>query len=561
VNDSDRTFIFPITAGDEGQESPSGYDDFTPAEERPEPDLSMGLANLGFITAALKRSAWVWCFTALVGLVIGCGFYVEFPTAYGASTSLLLTNDPTEGPADAIATDVALAQSPAVAAQVIKNLGLSLSVTSFLASYTVVGVTNEVLTITVSAPSSSAAVSRANALATEFLRFRTSTLLSQQQLMIKAQEQEISQTQQNLSSINSQISSVDSRISAQPSSAALQGTLRSLRAQSDRVSGVLSALEASENTNQASLQSTTASVIAGSEVLNSGTPLHHSRLKAAIQYVGAGLIFGLALGMGIVVVRALASDRLRRRDDIAEALGAPVRLSVGAVRARRWLPRIRRGAATRGPAMKRVIAHLRRAVPESPRDRQTPASLAVVAVDNEPVTTRAVVALAASYASQGRKVVVADLSDGTRAARLLGAKKPGVHEVSMNGSHLVLAVPDCNDIAPIGSLRGGTPQARHDQPNEALMAACASADLLLTVITLDPADGGDHLATWATDAVVMVTAGRSSIARVHAVGEMIRLAGTHLTSAVLIDADKSDESLGMTGADDQSSVAGPPLLA
>ena len=38
---------------------------------------------------------------------------------------------------------------------------------------------------------------------------------------------------------------------------------------------------------------------------------------------------GLVLGMGIVVIQALVSDRLRRRDDIAQALGAPVKLSVG----------------------------------------------------------------------------------------------------------------------------------------------------------------------------------------------------------------------------------------
>jgi hypothetical protein len=35
------------------------------------------------------------------------------------------------------------------------------------------------------------------------------------------------------------------------------------------------------------------------------------------------------IGMAIVVIRALITDHLRRRDDIAEALGAPVGLSVG----------------------------------------------------------------------------------------------------------------------------------------------------------------------------------------------------------------------------------------
>jgi len=42
-----------------------------------------------------------------------------------------------------------------------------------------------------------------------------------------------------------------------------------------------------------------------------------------------------------------------------------------------------------------------------------------------------------------------------------------------------------------------------------------------------------------------VAAGRSSWTKIHAVAEMIRLAGTPVVSAVLVDADKTDESIGM----------------
>jgi hypothetical protein len=50
----------------------------------------------------------------------------------------------------------------------------------------------------------------------------------------------------------------------------------------------------------------------------------------------------------------------------------------------------------------------------------------------------------------------------------------------------------------------------------------------------------------------MVTAGQSSWTKINAVGEMIRLAGMRLVSAVLVGADKTDESLGVAqtpGAD------------
>ena len=89
---------------------------------------------------------------------------------------------------------------------------------------------------------------------------------------------------------------------------------------------------------------------------------------------------------------------------------------------------------------------------------------------------------------------------------------------------------------------------RRDAPKlrDPLVTSDVSADLLLTLATLDPAVGGDHLATWASNAVVVVSSGESSAERIHGVGEMIRLAGMRLDSVVLLGADKSDESLGLT---------------
>ena len=72
-----------------------------------------------------------------------------------------------------------------------------------------------------------------------------------------------------------------------------------------------------------------------SKMLGAATAIPRSHVKGAALYVAGGLFGGLAVGMVIVIITALVSDRLRRRDDVAEALGAPVRLSVGALRRRR----------------------------------------------------------------------------------------------------------------------------------------------------------------------------------------------------------------------------------
>jgi hypothetical protein len=139
----------------------------------------------------------------------------------------------------------------------------------------------------------------------------------------------------------------------------------------------------------------------------------------------------------------------------------------------------------------------------------------------------------------------------------------------VDGARLLVAVPDKNDVAPAGPLRRNSPSpsqpsglAAADPASEPtappeLAAAFSEADLLLTLVSLEPSFGGDHLSTWATDAVAVIAAGRSSSTKIHAVGEMIRLAGTRLVSAVLVGADKADESLGVTSPPSPSPPSPP----
>jgi len=539
VNDPDETTTWPvISIGDDLPDRLWPDEDAQSAEDRAAAEVTGGLISLAFIRAALKRRAWLWCAIGLVGLLIGAGFYVKYPPAYQASTSVLVQDGPNVDPATGAQTDATLAQSHTVAARVVQQLGLPQSVSSFLAAYTVTVVTPQVLVITVGAPSSADAVQRASALADAFLQFRTNYAQVQQQQLAAGLDRQVSQAQQNLNSITSQIN----QVSAQPSSSDVQAKLANLQAQRLAASNALAQVQQYVTSSLASAQTNTDSIVKGSRVLDAAAPIAHSRVKAVALYVAGGLVGGLAVGMAIVIVLAVVSDRLRRRDDVADALGAPVRLSVGALRTPRWRPRLPGRAGRRDLDMRRVVGHLQALVPGSSRG---PAGMAIVAVDNAHVVARVVIALAASYASEGKQVVVADLSADASAARLLGVKGPGVHAARRPGADLTVVVSGREDVAPVGPLNGTMSPARPAHADEGLVAACASVDLLLTLATLDPAFGGDHLATWATDVVAVVTAGRSSGVRIHGVGEMIRLAGLRLDSVVLIEADKSDESLGV----------------
>ena len=515
-------------------------------EERSAADLTGGLANLGFFTAALRRRARVWCLTAVIGLVIGTGLYLKFPPAYHATATVLLVYNGNVNPSTQVANEASMAESQPVAARVVRELKLPQSVASFQAAYTVTIVTDNVLTINVGAPSSTAAVQRASAVATAFLQYRAQYARSQEQQQFAQLQQQYNAAQQRLQVLNAQYSQLPSPLSTP----AQKAEYNRLQTQITQQGQILQFVTSTELTTKTS----TNAIAAGSYVLNPATALPRSHIKGPALYFVGGLFGGMVVGMGYVLVAALLSRRLRRRDDVAVALGAPVRLSVGPLRRRRWRLALPRRAAKRKHDMKRVVMYLHGAVPGSSRG---PASLAVVAVDDAQVVARAFVSLAASCAAEGKQVVVADLSGGAYLARLLGVSDPGIRNVSWNGADLVLVLPQPEDVAPVGPVPGGASPAVPAQADPALVTACSSADLLLTFATLDPAFGGDHLGTWATNVVVLVTAGESSVEKVHSVGEMIRLAGTRLDSVVLIGADKSDESLGVPDPADQSALINP----
>jgi capsular polysaccharide biosynthesis protein len=531
------------------QERLSADDDVSVrGEDGPAADLTGGLVNLGFFTAALRRRAWVWTLTALVGLMLGSALLVKFPPAYHATASVLLVDSTSQNPAVEVLTDTSLAQSEPVAAHVVRVLKLPQTVASFQTNYTVAAVTNTVLTFNVGAKSSAESVQRASALATAFLQYRAQYERTQQKQLFAQLDQQYNAAQQRLRVLQTEAS----RLPTTPSTPAQKAEYDHLQTQMTQQQLIVQSV----TTTKSATSTNTDAMVTGSYVLDPATPVKRSKIKIPMLYVGGGLFGGLVLGMAIVIFPALLSRRLRRRDDVAIALGAPVTLSVGSLRRRHW-PALSRQAAKRKRDKKRVVMHLRAAVPQSSR---RPASLAVVAVDDAPVVAQVMIPLAASFAAEGRRVVVADLSGDACLARMLGVSEPGIHKVSQDGATLVVVLPEPDEINPVGPLPIRTSSSVAPQAGATLIATCSSADLLLTLAVLDPASGGDHLGTWATNAVALVTAGESSAEKIHSVGEMIRLSGTRLDTVVLLGTDKNDESLGVViqQAADQQAVDQQP---
>ncbi len=496
-------------------------------------DPFVSFINLGFIAAALRRGVAVWLTLAIVGLVAGLSALVALPPAQKASTSLLLQG-PSDAPAgEQIADDQTLLESRTVAAEAVRRLHLQEAPAVLLKDYSATVVTNQILTITVKAKTAATAIREANALAQTFLAFQAAQLNNSNQLTNVSEQQDLTSAQGALDALGRKING----LKANPATAHSAQT-KALESQYNQDNSALTVLQSTVLSEEAANQTQNAAIIEGSQVLDSAAIVKQSKVMNLLLYVGGGLIAGLVIGMAIVVVGALVSDRLRRRDDVARILGSPVRFSVGRIRTSRWLPGRRGMALSRHRDVQRIAAHLGNAVAHN---TSGPASLAVVPVDDPQIPAVSLVSLAVSCAQQGLKAVVADMCTGAPAARLLKATEPGVQEVSARGTTLTVIRPE-NDYAPIaGPLR----KPRWARVAEPVAKACESADVILVLATVDPAVGADYLAGWVTSAVAMVTAGQASAQRVFAVGEMMRLAGLEFVSAVLVGADKSDESLGV----------------
>jgi hypothetical protein len=70
-------------------------------------------------------------------------------------------------------------------------------------------------------------------------------------------------------------------------------------------------------------------------------------------------------------------------------------------------------------------------------------------------------------------------------------------------------------------------------------------DAVLVLATVNPAFGANHIASWATESVVMISAGAASGARISATAQMLENGGITLDSAILVGADRHDDTAGI----------------
>jgi capsular polysaccharide biosynthesis protein len=490
-----------------------------PPSEAPTLAVVGRLVSMRFLFSALRRKRALWLGMAALGLLIGLAYRVEVPSTYWASATLYLAQPAGTDPAIISANDVSMVSTAGVANAAIAKLGEpGLSQAKLLGKVPAKSNGANVLTISIAGPSAQEALRRTNAVAGAFLTFRSNQYNAQNDAVVKAADAQIAQLQAQVNQLNTQINGLAAG-SAQATN--LVDEQAALNGQISNLAGAI------QQDNLATL-----GVSQGSRIITSATLGARSQTKTLVLDGLSGLAAGLGLGVIIVCLQAIISNRLRRREDVATLLGVPVAVSVGRVGRRRIVRR---------PSVRRLIRHpdanLRVLVAYFTRQLQAaepPRTQLVVAVDDERVPSAALGALGTQLARQHVNAVLVDLTATRALAKALGDPKQSIQQVRVRGGYeFTLVVPP----GP-GKL---------DQPSFAprTISDVARADAIVVAAAVDPLFGAAHLRAWASSAILTVTAGGSTAERLAGTAELLGAAGISVSAAVMTGVDPDDFSVGL----------------
>jgi uncharacterized protein involved in exopolysaccharide biosynthesis len=282
--------------------------------------------------AAIRRRRALVASLGLIGICGGVAYGVVKPALPSAVSMVLLPPSATTSagtPVRDTGTQVAIATSQPVLDEAGQSVTPPIGAVQLKPNVTVTALSPDVLSIRVKAADPRDAERLANAIATDYIHYVTTTGGGLSALSAQA-----GQLTQQLSALQSQISAATARLSsegasstaAQQNSALLSQLNRELTTTSQDLSTVNSQIAEAGLSGQ---------VNGGAiRVLQRATAVTSpSRLR--LPLLGAiGLIAGLFLGAVAAISEGQRDHRLRRRDDLVAALGVPVLASVEAERCR-----------------------------------------------------------------------------------------------------------------------------------------------------------------------------------------------------------------------------------
>ncbi|MFG3589197.1 Wzz/FepE/Etk N-terminal domain-containing protein [Streptomyces sp. NPDC047990] len=446
------------------------------------------LLDLQALVVAVRRRRRLWGSMALLGLLVGAAVAVLMPTPPTAVAKVLVAHqeDQPNDPGTLIRTDVALLQTTRIADQALRSLDSREKPEDFMRDYTGVGLTNNLMQITVTADSDAEAVSRAKALADAFVADHVKRIQAAADAESKALLDQRDRMQTELAQVNKAIGKGTPE--SGPSTSANLESLFARRAElTSRITDFAQrAAEARVGTPQ---------LVAGTQIVDAPRAVKHSLPKTAATDAAIGLVLGLVLGLATAAVGTVVADRPVLRRDIAANLGASVIAELPRRTPRLWGRRRVRAA----------------------RERLTTSLARTVRGSADPVS------LLELGCARGTSVIALDL------ARALAADGPVAVVDGLPGRQLAGRRPRPGDPAVVSGERAA------DMPPQ---------ERRLGVGSVAPGTAWTDLQYLGTQTVLVVRAGHGSAAWLHTVARQLADQRIPVIGVVLIDPDRRDRTDG-----------------
>lgn len=505
-------------------------------------ETSTAFSTVSLILNALRRRRRLLGATALAGVLSALALSAAFPPHYTATTLLLLQHPAQGDTAKAMETDAQLLETKTVAQATIDRTHLRLSPRQLVADSKVTVLTSDLLKLTVTGSSGAQAVERAGALAETFLAFRRDEYERQSRVEVDALRVRAAEVSTQLTKMTDAINTFASRPDASSGSGLRDyGDLLSQKA---TLSGQLDLLQ--QRIDSATVAP--ASSVEKSRVLDPASEDPRSPLRAMVINAVSGLIAGFAVAGTWVVLQEIASDNLRRSDDIATALRAPVAVTIRRLRGspREQRRRFRKQGSHPRPDVFHLVQKWRDVLLSGASVRP---ALVVVSVGADSQAAFLIACTAAELVREGRSALVADFSDHSVLADIFAVEPQGTTTVARSGGALQV-------MFPYMKRRSGPRTDGVLETNRAM----ADADLLLVLVSsktlMEPAR---LQLEWGTSAVAVVRAGAASANTLKSTAQLLRSAGFELNHLVVVGADMGDEG-GVSGTGPAWETSSPPAV-
>jgi capsular polysaccharide biosynthesis protein len=449
------------------------------------------------------------------------------PEVYEARTRVVLaTTD-----ADAVETAAIEAHSDALATTVMEATGFDGTITDFFTDTSVDAVTESVLEFRARADSPTQATETAQLLATEFIAAHTENIRARSAIAIDSLERRAVALEGELADVQQELNI--------PTSAAREGALLGL--QDQLRSAITVATDTAETLRVESLQQ-----IGGTRVVLNATEPDEPLSPSLTINLFLGLFAGAAAAVVLVMLGETSRRRLRRRGEIADAIGAPVLGSVERTRRERWVARCSDGLWPRLVAdIGRSALHL-----APPGERQI--VLVSAGCDLETAAFSILLADLAGRSGCETDVFLSRRRDAEQLGHLLADAGLVEDRESTQGYGTLRGEPGGSDVDWFP--HSNETMRRVDRTRLRIVTSSFEPNLI-GALALDHLDDGPRAG------FILVRSGAVTLDQMRFIDEELRAQRVDVVGAIVVDPDRFDDSSGRSGVRTMVDTTGDVMWA